>query len=212
MKYTLEQSLEKIRDAVIHSLHEVRALHAGPMSQPVLEGADRVEKRGSYEDLDFAVKAALAWGRAVGEERLAHLGRMTHSDLADALRVIEIHDPVWVSIMPNYAVDAHGGAMAIPHMMKCPEGMVLCPGLGNAVLYNGVEASVFARPILAEPVYDGAKALAAGTVAGLPPVGVVATYKITVLDGELHHPPLWPSEALRRAEAKCENDTMEPEF
>lgn len=159
------------------------------------------------------MKAALAWAKAVGEEKLTHLSKMIYADLSKALGVIEEHDPVWVTIMPNYAVDAHGGAMAVPHMMKCPEGMFLCAGLGNAVLYKGVEASVFDRPLCAEPVYDGAEALAAGTTRGLTSVGVVATYRITVLDGELHHPPLWPSEALDRSMARPRKDTtMEPEF
>lgn len=217
MSSPLHASLAKIRDAVLFSIEAARAHAAGAVSLPVLETVRQVEQRGSYEDLGAAMSAARDWCKAIGEDRMDRITSATGIDLRAQLEIIDQHDPVWSAIMPNYAVHDDGSATAIPHMMSCPVGSTKCHGLGNAVLYHGVQASVFSRPLKAEPLYDGTEALAAGSVSGLTPLGMAAEYSVCILDGELHHPPLWPSEALKRSQSDPDRETqpeadMEPDF
>ena len=73
-------------------------------------------------------------------------------------------------------------------------GETVFPTLAGAILYGGVQASAFRHPIKAEPVYNGMEALNAGTVKGLTPVGVQASYKVEAIPGQLLHPPRWPGD------------------
>jgi hypothetical protein len=66
--------------------------------------------------------------------------------------------------------------------------------LAGAVLYGGVEATAFDQPIEAVEVYNGTEALEA-IFARQPlpkPVGLQSEYRIVVLDGRFHHPPISP--------------------
>lgn len=83
--------------------------------------------------------------------------------------------------------------------------------LAGAVLHGGVQATAFDKALRAEPVYDGVKALAAGLGALPEPIGVVSDYRVVVLDGELQHPPLHPSECHFRAVLNARGRAPEPE-
>lgn len=73
--------------------------------------------------------------------------------------------------------------------------------LGGAVLYSNVKASAFDHPMRAEPVYDGASALAALEKAQtLPkPVGLIASYRVSVYEGAHLCPARHPHDLPRRA-------------
>lgn len=71
--------------------------------------------------------------------------------------------------------------------------------LGGAVLHGGVQATAFDRALRAVDLFDGKEALAAGSTAGLVPVGQRSDYRVAVHEGCLHHPPLWPSAISRAA-------------
>lgn len=71
------------------------------------------------------------------------------------------------------------------------------PTLAGAVIHGGVTAAAFDRAVRAEPLYDGTEALAQGSVCGLTPIGVAATYRVVALDGALLHPPRAPADLPR---------------
>lgn len=66
--------------------------------------------------------------------------------------------------------------------------------LAGAVIHGGVAATAFDKPVRVEPLYDGAEALAQGSVAGLTPVGLAAHYRVVAMEGALLHPPRTPSD------------------
>lgn len=91
--------------------------------------------------------------------------------------------------------DLHPGGMveAVPHdARRTPHARI--ESLARAALFFDVQVTAFDRPVKAVHLYNGSDALRFG-IAGLNPVGLMSEYRITVMDGKLHHPPLWPSEA-----------------
>ena len=69
--------------------------------------------------------------------------------------------------------------------------------LAGAVLYGGVQATAFDKPLRAVKVYHGTEAMAA-VFAHRPlpePVGLKSEYRVVVLDGQFYHPPLHPAQA-----------------
>lgn len=72
--------------------------------------------------------------------------------------------------------------------------------------HHGVQVTAFEKPMTAEPVYDGAAALAMHP--RLPePIGTRASYKVAVLDGVYHPRGLHPDDARRLSSLQREQDT-----
>jgi hypothetical protein len=179
--YPIQNALYSIREAA----------RAFDSADELVARIDAVEQECSYENLSSAMNAARMW-----KPLLADAG------LGPAFRTLEEHDPVFVSVMPEYLLNDDGTLRPIPHFMKTPDGATRLHSAGNAVLYHDVKASVFRHPIVSENLYDGAEALAAGSTKDLEPVGVGADYMISILDGELRIPDLHPGEAMALAHAR----------
>lgn len=114
------------------------------------------------------------------------------------------------TIMPSYAAADGGGMYAVPHFASVADHGPLL-SLGQACHAGLIDASVFDQQIQAEKTYDTAEYLAYlhGEKPKPEPVGSKASYKICFLNGELHHPPLWPSEAVGLAEADDDTPKMD---
>lgn len=71
--------------------------------------------------------------------------------------------------------------------------------LGQAAMNSDVQVAVFDRDIQAELVYEGTAALEVGYAGlkDLEPAGVRSIYKVAIMDGQIHHPPLWPADILQ---------------
>lgn len=113
--------------------------------------------------------------------------------------------------LPFYEENETGGLFAIPH--DAPDrGKIRYHSLGDAVFSGGHKITVFDRPLVAEPVYNTVEALKVGSARlhELEPVGVVSQYRIAILDGKIHHPPLWPSEAARLSKIDDHIDIDDP--
>ncbi len=188
-----------ILDPIQKALFAIReSARTHDQSEELVARIDAVERECSYEHLSAAMNMARMWEMALDDPGLTR-----------AFRVLEEHDPVFVSIMPEYLLNDDGTIRPIPHFMKTPEGATRLHSAGNAVLYHDVKASVFRRAIVAEYLYDGAQALAAGTLKGLEPVGMKSEYRISILDGKVQIPELHPGEAMVLAHAR---DVIEPEI
>jgi hypothetical protein len=74
-------------------------------------------------------------------------------------------------------------------------GIPLYSSLAGCVLYSGVQASAFDKPLRSEPVWNGQAVLANGfSTKGIAPCGTRANYRIVALPGDTkpRHPAQWP--------------------
>jgi hypothetical protein len=212
MKYhSIHRALFYLRDTIPDILEAAGPGTVGDVEDFPSAKIDAVEKEGTFENLQSAINAVNSWFADIPEAAVMALMASNGHNIDEALGVIEVHDPVWTSIMPEYLLSDDGTVRPVPHMMPTPEGVERLHSIGHAALYRGVQASVFSNPVKSVDVYDGLQALKAGSVAGLEPVGQTSEYGITVLDGELQHPPKWPSDLMREISNTTE-DNMEPEF
>lgn len=91
--------------------------------------------------------------------------------------------------LPFY-IQEYGMVTAVPH--DAPGAENGFHSLGNAAIC-GIAVSAFDRPISVEMLYDSAddwRSLG-------EPVGRMASYRVCVLDGNIIHPPAWPSTLLK---------------
>ena len=145
----------------------------------------------TFEGLEMATARARAFfaeiDKALLPNQRAHIKR--HFEL------IATFEPFRRNIMPEWISSPTGGAMAIPHFARV-DGRERHGSLGAAVMAGAVNATVFNYQITPEPLYDGFQALEA-QARGEPlpdPVGVTANIRITIFDGEIKHPPIWPGD------------------
>ena len=125
---------------------------------------------------------------------------MTTPSLADCPWVPEGFEPaasmVWV---PD--PDMPGMAMLVTRKESIEalekQGTTYYGTVAGCVLYAGVQACAFDKPVRAEDVYSGAEILANDfSLKGLRPVGRRASYKVVAMPGDktVRHPPQHPSE------------------
>lgn len=211
MNSDLHIALNTLYEIVTDTVGSLEPEHSRNLPEFPSEKIERALQEGTYENLQSAIDNIFAWGDEITDEMInAHFSHV-HHDLLEAFDVIQIHSNVLTTIMPEYLLEEGGLMRPIPHTMPTPEGAVRLHSAGNAVLYHGVQASVFARPLQSLDVYDGTEALNAGSVKDLEPVGKRSDYRIAIMDGEVQIPPIWPQDAMRKQSAQCEND-LEPEF
>lgn len=100
-----------------------------------------------------------------------------------------------------YEASETGGLVRLPDEAP-PTERIRYHSLGNAAVQGGFKVSVFAHRLRAVPVYDGAEALDAQfKKRPYPdPIGRKSEYRVAILDGEIQHPPLWPSSIAPKEE------------
>lgn len=141
----------------------------------------------TYETAEAAGHGYLDWLQAGVLCNPKLIAEAIHLNAPDLSR--EAVDALRTTIMPMWRENGDGTLMTVP--FDAPGPLV---SLGQAALYRGCQVSVFDRAIQADLLYDGADALASFPGPLPDPVGVASSYKIAIKDGELHHPPLWPSD------------------
>lgn len=99
--------------------------------------------------------------------------------------------PVWI-VKDGAAVMVADGKGVMERLTQ--DGHKVYPTLASTILYGGVIASAFAHPLKAEPLFDGKAALDQGSVKGLDPVGIAASYRVCATPEGLIHPPAHPSD------------------
>jgi len=102
--------------------------------------------------------------------------------------------PFWVADpdMPGMAKPVHGRD-ELARLERL--GVRFYGTLAGCVLYEGVQASAFDKPLRSEPVWDGRAVFANGiSTQGLAPCGVRPNYRVVALPGDTkpRHPPQWP--------------------
>lgn len=157
---------------------------------------DAAIDQDTFEAGHAALDACDAWSAKPEAKDLSMaIGRAIPADALREARLI-------LSVTLPY-FDLHPGGMveAVPHdARRTPHARI--ESLERAALFFDVQVTAFRRPVKAVDLYNGSDALRFG-IAGLEPVGQRSEYRITVMDGKLHHPPIWPPEA---AELKSEQE------
>lgn len=159
----------------------------------------------SFEAMRETVNAAAEWFDAADQDAVEAIsGAIGEPAPRDALNEATILLRITSA---RYIDHGDGSVSAIPH--DAPDtGSEAFWSLGEAAIHGGARISVLDRPVRAEPVYDGADALAAGPagLSALDPVGFRSVYRVAVLDGAILQPPAWPSDLARATYCPPETD------
>jgi len=166
----------------------------------------RLHEDPSFENLEAAHEAVTSFVDHSGHS-MRLISVESGTDLEDLLDKVNHWVPFRAKLLTEYQRDEMGNTKAIPHFYPKGQGERF-HSLGNAAFVGGVDVSVFDKPLQTTPVYPGTEALKAfHNKTEMPPsTGNVATYRIAVLDGDIHTPPLWPGDLLRAQEADEEMD------
>lgn len=163
-------------------------------------------ERGVREPSFEAMRASAEAARGFFEPADAETPARASGEVAKPFPAGEITEceELLTFTIPKYLDNGDGSVKAVPH--DAPTDSECFGSLGQAAVHGGVCVSVFDRPVKAEPLYDGAEALRAGSVKDLDPVGVRAEYRVAVLDGQVLQPPAHPEDL---PPASCENETTD---
>lgn len=158
----------------------------------------RAQDEDSFEAGFAALDACDAWLTGEGADKLAAIiGRPPPSAcVAEARSILNV-------TLPYYDLHPGGLLEAVPHDAR----RTACPrieSMARAAMFFDVAVTVFRAPVKAEALFDSMEAMKVGfsRLHELTPVGVRSDYRVSVLDGQYHHPPLWPADAAEMTEAK----------
>lgn len=151
----------------------------------------RAQDEDSFEAGFAALNACDAWLTGEGADKLAAIiNRPPPSAcVAEARSILNV-------TLPYYDLHPGGLLEAVPHDARRTD----CPrieSMARAAMFFDVAVTVFRAPVKAEALFDSMEAMKVGfsRLHELTPVGVRSDYRVSVLDGHYHHPPLWPAEA-----------------
>jgi len=157
----------------------------------------------TYENLERADARMQEFAEAITDEVSATLG------IDRLMSEIAEFRPFRVSIMPEYVCQPGGGLMEIPHFAPHKPEQERYGSAGQAAVAGAVDMTVFRHALKSEKVYNGQEALdarASGQLL-LDPVGVRASYRIAVYNGDIMSPACHPDDLPDR-EVTLEDEGM----
>lgn len=206
------KSLMKIAGAYGAASSELQAkMRQGSIRFPLAQILS-ADQEPTFENLEGAIHALKTWVSFTDEDLLRALEDETRLDLDARLDAIGQWEPLRANILTQYVGSPETGLKAVPHFYggAVPDGERVYHNLGEAAWARNAKAgtspvavSVFDHPLKAEPLYDGALWLETGE---RKQVGMSSKYRIAIMDGEIHHPPLWPADLKRIGAAELSEE------